>query len=92
MWSCSNGRSEEEDQLRRRHKLGDRSEWESEFLNKHGRYSLSPVRDDYKTLDAKCVFISFESSGWKKLQVFSGWLYTFICHDDKCGSATAQSH
>ena len=30
---------------------------------------------------------------WKKLlQVFSGWLYTFICHDDKCGSATAQSH
>ena len=55
MWSCSNGRSEEEDQLRRRHKLGDRSEWESEFLNKHGRYSLSPVRDDYKTLDAKCV-------------------------------------
>lgn len=49
----SDGRSEEEEQLRRRHKIGDRSEWKSAFLSKHGRLSLSPVQDDYHTLDAR---------------------------------------
>ena len=51
----SNGRTEEEEQLRRRHRLGDRSEWETSFLSKHGRLSLSPVKADYRTLDARKV-------------------------------------
>ena len=51
--SQSSGRSEEEEALRRRHKVGDRSEWETDFLHKHGRDELSPVRSGYKTLDAK---------------------------------------
>eukprot|EP01043_Picozoa_sp_COSAG02_P062802 COSAG02_NODE_8755_length_2454_cov_5.405096_3_plen_78_part_00 len=41
--------------MRRRHKIGDRSEWEDSFLNAHGRASLSPVKGDYRTIDAKKV-------------------------------------
>ena len=51
----SSGRTEQEEQLRRRHRLGDRSEWETSFLSKHGRLSLSPVRADYRTVDARKV-------------------------------------
>ena len=54
--NISNGRTEEEKQLRSKHKVGDRSDWEGSFLSKHGRLSLSPVKGgDYGTLDAKKV-------------------------------------
>lgn len=47
-----NGRTEEEEALRRRHGVGDRSEWEADFMNKYGREELSPSRNSLQTMNA----------------------------------------